>query len=256
MEVEVSCCSCQTYEKRRLQKGIRAIFFDCDGVLVDSEHTHYLSWRHALQKQGYDLNFEEYLPFIGQSTETDAMLFSRKIGKDCAEEILHDKVAHYRKLQGEGIPPMQATIDFIHRLAGEKQNLDLKLGVASAVTRKEILGNLRNLGIEKYFDVILSGCEDLGAFGAPEEVNKPKPYIYQHAADLLGLTPSQCVVIEDSHTGIRAGVDAGCFTVALPNQYTFQQDLSKAHLTMESFANLSVEDFLKKIVCLQKDLCG
>jgi len=76
-------------------------------------------------------------------------------------------------------------------------------------------------------------------------VNKPKPYIYLHAMKKLGVSSQNTVVIEDSASGAAASVSAGCFTIAVPNDYTQQHDLSHAQMKIQSFADLSVDDFLK-----------
>lgn len=85
-------------------EDIRAVIFDCDGTIVDSENSHYLAWQHAMRKQGSDLTLEEYYPCVGQSTEADALLFSQKIGKNCAAEIKRDKLAYFHACQAKGIP--------------------------------------------------------------------------------------------------------------------------------------------------------
>lgn len=227
-------------------EAIKAVLFDCDGTLVDSEYAHYLAWRHAVQKQGGDLSLEEYYFYVGQASETNARQLAKKIGKECADEIFKDKIGHYKKLQAEGVAPIVATVDFVHRLEKEKERLGLKLGVASAVEKEEILVNLRHLGIENYFDLVLSGFDDLGEYSHPEGVNKPRPFIYLHAMKLLGVKPSECVVIEDSGTGVAASVGAGCITVAVPNNFSCRQDLSRAHLRIDSLADFTVESFLQQ----------
>ena len=82
-------------------------------------------------------------------------------------------------------------------------------------------------------------------------MNKPKPYIYLQASKLLGLHPEQCVAIEDSHTGVSSATNAGCITVAIPNAYTIQQDLSHADVRMASFAGMTPTNFLEIIENLE-----
>ena len=72
--------------------NIKAIIFDCDGTLIDSEFSHFDAYRHALLNQGFDFTVAEYLPYVGKSTETIADLLSKKINKDCSTEILKDKI--------------------------------------------------------------------------------------------------------------------------------------------------------------------
>lgn len=111
---------------------------------------------------------------------------------------------------------------------------------------------MKHLGIEDLFDVILSGHDDLIDYSDPEGVNKPKPYIYLHAAKLLNVSPTECVVIEDSMTGIISSKTAGCITIAIPNRFTEMQDLSAATLRMESLSAISVEGFLQMVMTQRK----
>jgi HAD superfamily hydrolase (TIGR01509 family) len=234
------------------EEPIKAIIFDCDGTLVDSEEAHLESWRRTLQKRGHELTLEQCLLYTGKSSAVIAKLISESIGCNCPDEILKEKRAHYKELHEKGLPPIEATVDFLKRLAKEKDRLGLKLGVASAAIKAEILSNLRHLEVEDLFDVILSGQDDLADYSDPEGVNKPKPYIYLHAAKLLNVSPAECIVIEDSMTGILSGKTAGCITIAVPNQVTAMQDLSAADLRIESLFAYSVEEFLQAALSQKK----
>jgi len=216
-------------------------------VLIDSEYSHYLSWQQAMQKYGHDLTLDEYYFYVGKPALENANLFAAKMGIDCANELLKDKRCHYHELQAKGIPPIQPTIDFVHLLAKEKNKWKLSLGVASAAKKEEILRNLRQHGIEECFDIVLSGQDDLMDYHDPEGVNKPKPYIYLHSAKMLGVSPGQCIVIEDSHSGVLAGVRAGCVTIAVPNHFTQKQDLSHATFKLDSFAGMDVSQFIQLV---------
>ena len=227
------------------QKPIKAIIFDCDGTLVDSEAAHLESWRRTLQNRGHDLTVEQSLLYTGRPSLAISKLIAETIGYDCSDEICGEKREYFRELYERGLPPIEATVDFLKRLAAEKDHRGLKLGVASAAVKSEILGNLSNLGIEELFDVILSGHDDLVDYTDPEGVNKPKPYIYLHTAKRLNVLPAECVVIEDSMTGIASGKAAGCITIAIPNRFTAMQDLSAADLKIDTLAGISVDEFLQ-----------
>lgn len=229
--------------------NIKAIIFDCDGTLVDSEYAHYLAWQHALQQEGGDLTLEEYYNYVGKSVETNAKLLAERIGSIHVERIMENKRKFYHALQNEGLPAIEHVVDFVHRLAKDKQKYGFKLGVASAAKKNEILINLRNLKIDKFFDIVISGYDDLSHYSDPEGVNKPKPYIYLHVAKELGFLPHECVVIEDSLSGVTSGVNAGCITIAVPNDYTRHQDLSTANVKLNSFVRIaSYEDFLLMLI--------
>jgi len=228
-------------------KSIKAVIFDCDGTLVDSEYAHYLSWKHALSTLGSDLTLDEYYQYVGKSAQTNAQLLAEKTGRDAPDLILKMKREYYEKLCKAGLPPISSTVDFLKCLAAKKESLGIKIGVCSAARKVEILAHLRHLEIEHLLDIVLSGQEDLGEYFDPEGVNKPKPYIYLHAMKKLGASPDNTVVIEDSASGAAASVAAGCFTIAVQNDYTQQHDLSHAHMRIKSFAGLSVDDFFKMI---------
>ena len=169
------------------------------------------------------------------------------VGRDCALEIMKDKKAFSKNLhETYEFPGIESTVNFLHALGSEKENLGYKIGLASANTKEHILRGLKRLKIDQYFDVIVS-ADDLTAYSDPEGTNKPKPYVYLEAAKLLSLSPEECVAIEDSHPGISSAVSAGCITIAIPNAYTVCQDLSHAHLKMLSFLNVTPSDFLQTV---------
>lgn len=228
-------------------RSIKAVLFDCDGTLVESEGAHFQGWRHALRELGGDLPAEEYHHYVGKCAETNAKLLAERIGIDCFELIMQKKREYHRGLCQNGFPPIQDTVDFLKNLAAEKVSRGLKIGVCSASRKDEIISKLRYLQIEHLIDIVLSGKDDMHEYSDPEGVNKPKPYIYLHAMKLLGVCPANTVVIEDSAPGAAAGVAAGCFTVVIPNEYTLAQDFSHAHLRLESLAGINVDGFFEKI---------
>ncbi len=225
--------------------SFKAVIFDCDGTLVDSEHAHCGAWAKVLQNHNVDLSWEDYLYCVGMPDLKCAHYFAEKLNFEQPLQMLEQKNGYFQELQEEGLPQIEHTVEFLRRLALEKERLNLKIGLASAAIKDDIMRNVKHLGIEDVLDVILSGVNDLLEYSDPEGVNKPKPYIYLHAAKMLGVSPEQCVVIEDSRTGVSAGVSAGCITVAIPNPVTQQHDLSHAHLKVESLQDVSVDDFFK-----------
>jgi beta-phosphoglucomutase len=231
---------------------VKAVLFDCDGTLVDSEYAHFTSWRKALNDLGSDLTLEDYYQYVGKSAETNARLLAEKVGTDCAELLLKNKREYYRDFCIVGLPPIVATIDFLKLLASKKRQLGIKIGVCSAARKEEIIFHLKHLKIDDLFDIVLSGQEDLCEYSDPEGVNKPKPYIYLHAMKMLDVLPEETIVIEDSASGARAGVSAGCFTIAIPNDFTKDHDFSHTQWQVKSFAGMSIDDFFNKITKLRE----
>ena len=229
----------------------KAVIFDCDGVLVDNGNAYFLDWQHAMRTQGFELMPVEFWEFMHRNDLVGYPNADPKIldfccsllGKDCREALQREKDAFSKALHDRGFPPIDATVAFVKKLSEQKTLHHCKLAVASASGKERILSNLRRFGIEECFDLVVSGQDDLKHVSDPEGVNKPKPYIYEYAAMRLSAKPSECVVIEDSKTGVRAAVSAGCFTIAIPTEATCKQDLSLAQVQMESLAELDPRDF-------------
>lgn len=223
---------------------MKAIIFDCDGTLVDSEMAHYSAWSRVAKKHGVAFTLDEYACCVGHPSDKASQILADKIGKVCAEELKENKHLFYYSLIRPGLPPIEDTIAFLYRLAEEQKSLGYKLAVASASPREEIALHLQHLKVEPLFDLLLSGKDDLTDYKDPEGVNKPKPYIYLEAAKRLGIHPKECVAIEDSHTGVMASFKAGCVTVAVPTPFSFRQDFSAADLILSSFKDYSISQFL------------
>lgn len=243
---------------QQTQCSIKAIIFDCDGTLIDSESGHFLAWQRTLQCQGYELHADEFWDFMHGNglvglPRADEMIVKyccELLGRDCAAELLEDKKVFSAEIHHTyEFPVIEPTVNFLHALGKEKERLGLKIGLASGNTKENILRVLKRLKVDQYFDAVVS-ADDLTDFTDPEGTSKPKPYIYLHTSKLLGVEPEQCVAIEDSRTGIFSAVDAGCIAVAIPNTHTIYQDLSYAHLKVTSFAGVTPTDFL----CLITDL--
>ncbi len=223
---------------------IKAIIFDCDGTLVDSEESHLSAWQKVAQNYTSSLTQDDYIQFVGGSDSSLSQILAGRIGHNSPGELLIQKRDFFAELLHRGLPPIEGTVKFVRELFRERESHGLKLAVASAALKYEVLTNLKTLGFENQFDIVLSGHDDLHDYSDPEGVNKPKPYIYLHAAKLLGISPSECIVIEDSHTGVTAGVNAGCFTVAIPNAFSKTHDLSRAALKLDSLSGLTIKGFL------------
>ena len=228
---------------------VKAIVFDCDGTLVDSEHFHFLAWQTVFQQQGRVLTKEFYVDYFSGVGDFEILkIATDQIGLSYADKLLAQKHKFFHEYQKAGIASIASTVEFATQLFQQKEKRGLKLAVASGAKKEEIIHHLKSLNIEHYFDIVLSGRDDLSEYQDPEGINKPKPYVYLKATKLLGAAPHECIAIEDSKTGVSSAVDAGCITIAVPNQYTQGHDLSRAHIILDSFAGLSVDDFFNKIV--------
>lgn len=224
---------------------IEAVIFDCDGVLVDTEYLKFVAWKEALASENIDFSIEEYKPLVGLDSKNILRRLKEIKHMDISEKVIELKNSKYRVLQKEGVPPISEMVAFVKYLAEEKKRLGIKVGLASSAPRKEIFQNLQQIGLENYFDLVISGSNDLDDYVDQEGKNKPKPYIYIEAAKRLNIPPTKCLVFEDTSSGVEAASSAGMTVIAVPNQFTSQQNFSKATKVIWSFANISLEDFLK-----------
>lgn len=230
-----------------MPKQIKAIIFDCDGTLVDSEEAHLDAWRHVLHPFGHKITQEEAQGWVGKCDHSVAKLLSSRLKTHTSDALLREKQRHFAESMQKGFPAIEGTVRLLRQLIAEKDTRGVKLAVASAAFKEEIWGHLRGLNCHNDFDLVLSGAEDLIEYSDPAGVNKPQPYIYQHAAKLLDVETHECVVIEDSHIGVTAATRAGCFTVAVPTAGSKRADLSAAHLHVHSLGHFTVDDFLKEV---------
>ena len=223
------------------------LIFDCDGTLIDNEQVHFLAWQEVLSQHGIFISLEDYLSlFSGQPLPISQKLYDQfKIASP--DLILEKKKVIYRELQKKYFQPIQKMINFVNHIEQIKHNDNIKLAVASAATKEEIILNLTRLGLERKFDEIVSGVDDLFDYKDLEGVNKPKPYIYQHAVKLLQLNPCQCIAFEDSNSGVTSAVAAGLLTVAVPNGFTRKHDFSLANFIVPPDSEDNMFEFFLKI---------
>lgn len=226
---------------------IKAVIFDCDGTLIDNEGAHFFAWQKVVLNRNHFFSFDDFVLCMGNANPAVAKIFAAKLNAPSIEELLTEQRGYYLEYIKRGVKPITPTVNFVLQLAAEKKRLGIKLAVASAGKKEEILHSLKQVGLDQLFDAIVSGQDDLQGFSDAEGVNKPKPYIYLHTAKLLGVEPSACVVIEDSLPGLQAAVSAGCFSISVPTSSTKIQDHSIADLHLSSFEGISIDHFFSVV---------
>jgi len=224
------------------------IIFDCDGVLVDSESCHFLSWQKALQKRGISWEKENHYPLCGYPGTWIAQKLCEQFKIRFPEALLADKRNFFQAFQEKGFPAMPFAIKLLRQLHSKRSSLRIKLAIASSANKKDILQKLQQHGLCHIFDVIVSGYDDLAEYRDVKGTNKPKPYIYLHTVKLLELKPTQCIAIEDSGPGISAASSAGIITFAIPNEFTQNHDFSMATYSLAPNKEINLEAFYQQII--------
>ena len=187
--------------------NIKAVVFDLDGTLLDTEKLLFRYWREAAAHFGYNMSGEQALTLRSLTHKRVQPLFTEWFGSEC----------DYRQLRACRMKLMQEHID--------KYGVEVKKGAAellewlgehgylravATATDTERAGNM----LEK---VGLSGCFDRIICASMVECGKPEPDIYLYTAKELGLETRECIAVEDSPNGVISASDAGCLTVMVPD---------------------------------------
>ena len=215
---------------------IRAIVFDFDGLILDTEEPVYRSWLEVYEAHGETLPFERWVQIVGSTTAEfhPQRHLEERLGRPLSQEVVDGRIGRRTEmiLAQQVLPGILQYID-------DASALGLKLGVASSSTRDWVSGHLERLGILGRFDCVR--CRD--------DVNsaKPAPDLYIAVLDCLGVSPSEAFAIEDSPNGVIAAKQAGMLCVAIPNSITARLDLSQADLVLRSLSDLSLHDLLQRL---------
>jgi HAD superfamily hydrolase (TIGR01509 family) len=204
---------------------IRGILFDLDGTLADTEPLQWRAYRQALEPFGVDVDMDEYrVHWIAAEGGAEYACEKYALPID-AGELRRRKAIAYRALIADGVAPCAGAREALERLAPH-----YRLAIATNTVRVEANLVLAHLGIGSRLEAVVAR-ED---YAEP----KPAPDAYRAAAAALGLPPTECVVIEDTARGVRAGVAAGCPVVALATPLTFDNDFTGAAVRIASLDEL------------------
>jgi HAD superfamily hydrolase (TIGR01509 family) len=214
---------------------IRALVFDFDGLILDTEEPVYRSWLEVYQAHGEELPFERWVQIVGSTTAGfhPQHHLEERLGRPLPKEVLDRRIGR----RTEMILAKSVLPGVVQHLDAARQ-MGLKLGVASSSTREWVAGHLARLGILDRFECLR--CRDDVANA------KPEPDLYLAVLGCLGVHAREAIAIEDSPNGVAAAKRAGMRCVAIPNSITARLDLSEADITLTSLAQLSLGELLEK----------
>jgi HAD superfamily hydrolase (TIGR01509 family) len=208
---------------------IKAVIFDMDGVIIDSEPIESLAWEKLLLEYGKKPIINEWglIHMVGGPSLKFVM---EKHGLNEKEDIIRDKKrAIFKKLITQNPVSKPGFLKLLRIL--EKKNL--KIGLASNRFEEHVLLIVEKLGIKKSLSAIVGN--------SPGTKTKPAPDIFLKTAKMLKVNPADCLVIEDSEHGVIAAKRAGMKVIAVPNRYTMHQDFSKADKIVSSLSEITVK---------------
>lgn len=207
---------------------IKALLFDMDGVLLDSEIPAFNLLRNTLQKKGVEVSLDELLEqYTGMNSNA---IYSALIKKYGFEQTIDDFRAEHQQYSGNyykvgDLVPMKGSVHFFEHL----RRSGIRMAVVSSTNSRNVLFALNRLSILHYFDAIV--CGDM------VEETKPSPEGYLKAVRYLKLNPCDCLIVEDSPIGIQAAKNADITVVGYKGS-EHMQDTSQADIQVASYDDL------------------
>ena len=194
---------------------IKAVLFDMDGLMVDTESLSTEAFINSAKAQGYNMTKEETLKVLG-FTKVNIYQFwidyfqgTNVDGKKLVDD-------HYEYIENVLYTVGPEKMPFVEELLKYLKENNYKIAVASSSDTADIKNNLEKTKLEKYIDEIASGAE--------VENGKPAPDVFLLAAKRLGVDPKDCLILEDSKAGIKAGKASGAMVFMVPDMFTVDEE--------------------------------
>lgn len=200
-------------------RHLKAIFFDHDGTLVDSETPHCQHWIEALAEHKVEFTEETYrTQYVGVPTKISAERMVQEYNLSVAPETLMAAADNrtIKLLETQAFPLMPFAQDAIFKF----KELGLTLGVVTGAYARYVENTIKHHNLENLFAVISAGDQ--------VENTKPAPDVYLAAMAALNLRPEECLAIEDTQTGLTAARAANVPCCVVPNSFTAHQDFTGA----------------------------
>ena len=190
--------------------NIKAVLFDIDGLMVDTESLATEAFIHSAKKQGYDMTKEETLMVLGFTTKSIYEFWENYFkNSDVSGKQLVDD--HYKYIENVLFTTGPKKMPYIEELLKYLKENNYKVAVASSSNMNHIINNMEKTGLKKYIDEFASGAE--------VKNGKPAPDVFLLAAERLGVEPKKCLVLEDSKAGVIAGSSAGAKVIMVPDVF-------------------------------------
>lgn len=209
---------------------IKAFIFDLDGVLTDTAEYHYLAWKRLAEEEGivFTRDDNEKLRGVSRRASLELILKGRPIPEEQVQEMMDRKNGYYRDyiktISEKDLLP--GALELLNKL----KELNFRLALASASKNAPVV--IERLGIAHYFEVI--------ADGNSVEKTKPAPDLFLYAAEKLGLSPTECLVVEDAEAGVEAALAAGMLTIGIGPR----ERVGAADYVYPTVAEIRIEDIL------------
>jgi kojibiose phosphorylase len=220
--------------EQRAEGRIQGVIFDLDGVLTDTAEFHYRAWQRLADEEGipFDRQANEALRGISRRESLMRIVGDRNYTEAQLQEMMERKNRYYVESIQDITP--DNLLPGARELLDELRAAGIKIAIGSASKNARTV--IERLGIADKVDAIADGYS--------VQHSKPAPDLFLRAAELLGLEPSQCVVVEDAESGIESGLAAGMLTVGLGPV----ERVGKAHVVFPSLEGVTWEDLQSQLL--------
>jgi len=222
----------------RINDKLRAVIFDMDGVIIDSEPIYFRVEQQYYAELGLDISKNEHSRFVGMSMTDFWKTIKHKYSLN---QPIKELIERHKKLMTTAIKttsPLPITPKIVDFIDSIKTN-EISIALASSSSRELIDLVIKKSALEEKFDQIISGENVLRG--------KPAPDIFNLVAEKLAVRSQACLVIEDSTNGIKAAKKAGMKCVGFKNPNSGNQDLTNADLVISSFENVSIKKIWREL---------
>jgi HAD superfamily hydrolase (TIGR01509 family) len=215
---------------------IKALVFDFDGLIIDSETPVFQTWRETFAKHGRELHVSFWADVIGRPVQHFDLYAYVRENFDATVDA--DGLRHFHRERITALTVLQPLLPGVLDYLESARRLGLALGVASSSSREHVHGHLQRLGLLDYFKT--TKCfEDTGR-------HKPDPAPYLAVLEELHAAPNEAIAFEDSPNGIASAKAAGIFCVAVPNGITKHLAIGHADYRLNSLADEPLETLLRR----------
>lgn len=204
-----------------------------DGVIVDSNPYHKLAFQAFLTKHKVLLTNNELKTNVYGRTNNEIMryIFQDNFTQEQSEIWADEKETIFRDLYKSEVSPIKGLESFLQMLKSER----VKTAIGTSAPKANLDFVLNTINFRQYFDALLHSGD--------VKIGKPHPDIYLKAAAILNANPIECIVIEDSLAGVKAGLNAGMKVIGITTTQS-DEELANAHLVIRDFENLTLKNLM------------